>query len=262
MTTDRPTELSLLERLSGTPARPSQPLCDEVQYRAAALRWYAFGAIARARHVVQHLIARYATKGQIASVEAIRREDKLLNEAEARWEAFCTGQFQEDYLERFQTAGLGPETPCHESVQEIDEWARSLFSDFDFRYFYTIYNEAALDGVCDIPLGDPLKIIQAAQCDGSENSDEWDAYVAATSVWTGKFTTYKQFRGLLDKTSIRRKHRGMHLYIHARDWIEHWRDKDEKRFEAMEAISAAGADLIGDERERREALQQKKRKKE
>src|SRR5687768_6917490 len=64
--TDRtePTESRLFQRLAG----PGQPLSDEAEYRAAALRWYAFGAIARARHVVQHLIGRFATKGQLASV--------------------------------------------------------------------------------------------------------------------------------------------------------------------------------------------------
>lgn len=66
------------------------------------------------------------------------------------------------------------------------------------------------------------------------------AYVSAVQVWRGRYKSYKLFRRDFRKIEhrVRSKHRGMHLYIHAGDWIRHHAETDLKKFNALDRDAA------------------------
>jgi hypothetical protein len=256
--------VSLLHQLSGDDApplvedSPSRSLLEETKYRASALHACASIVTGFARFALDELIARYAKKQQVISVDALRKEYEKLDEIAEKWREFCGGPFQEAWLAGLQQAGIGAETPSYHSNDEIDTWAQSRFSTLDRDYFYRVYNELALGGICDIQL-DPAKVIQGALA----QADEREGYVAVSAVlWQEKFKSYKIFKNYLDKSPIRQQNRGQRLFVHAQDWLEHWHDKSTSRFEMMDEIPADSGDgLLAAERERLEELKKTPRKK-
>jgi len=67
-----------------------------------------------------------------------------------------------------------------------------------------------------------------------EGSD--DAYVSFITLWPDQFPTYKQAKGFLDRTkSIRRRSPSKNrLEVHAADWINHFRQRENLAFDSMD----------------------------
>jgi hypothetical protein len=158
----------------------------------------------------------------------------------------------EEFARRYVDLGdqawkLGEPSPLLPDVTE--DWVKASVADY------------ATAVMKDGPTATLLEKMVETAIQGRNGVGDVDEFVRAGKLWPGKFNGYKQFQVYLKKTSIRRKNKGQRLYIHAKDWIEHWYDKDQARFEVMDAIAEVGADgLLGAERERLVALKQKKQK--
>jgi hypothetical protein len=229
--------LPALLRGESLPEIPLRPIVEDMELRAKAVLRHALKMLSDMRAVVQSLIGSYASKGQLVAVESLKDELKAIEEAGCRWQHYCSGPFQARMIAHFEQKGIGLDVPVL-TDEEIEASARRLFEDIDLNDVYCLANEKALNGIRDIPLANPARMIDRALRPEAPQSDrgEFDAFSPAIQL-RGQRQEFMSHRDLLrfleEHPDITHRHKGRHLYIHAAKWNAFWAEHDRKTSESL-----------------------------